>query len=60
MFELLLVVLLVVAWLVSQRRSSGPRPPGPPRLPLLGSLPFLDTSRGFLGWTLDPIVTKHR
>ena len=29
-------------------------------MPFLGSLPFLDLSKGFFSWVLDPRVTAHR
>ena len=35
-------------------------PPGPPAVPLLGSLPFLQLSRGLIDWSTDPRVTRHR
>ena len=54
----LLIVTLVLAtchWYYKRRRL----PPGPPAVPLLGSLPFLDLRRGLTDWSTDPIVTRH-
>lgn len=55
----LLIVFLIVLFLIRKMKRKRLRPPGPPRVPLLGSLPFLDMSRGFLSWSLDPRVTAH-
>ena len=52
-----LLLLLTLVFLVSRRRR---RPPGPPSLPVLGSIPFLDVSKGILDWILDPRVTDHK
>ena len=35
-------------------------PPGPGRIPLLGSLPFLTLKNGILDWVLDREVTRHK
>ena len=35
-------------------------PPAPPAVPLLGSLPFLQLSRGLIDWSTDLRVTRHR
>ena len=51
---LLLVLLLL---LLTRRRSQFP---GPPRLPLMGSLPWLTKTHGFGDWVLDPLVTRHK
>ena len=51
-----LVVSLLYRW-CSNRRSL---PPGPPALPLLGSLPFLQLSKGLTDWVIDTRVTRHR
>ena len=59
MFVLSLVlatlVLATVHWFVKRRSL----PPGPPAVPVLGSLPFLDLSRGLVDWSCDPRVTRH-
>ena len=54
---MVLVLLLSCLYLRSRRVLS---PPGPPSIPLLGSLPFLTTRRGLFDWALDTPVTKHR
>ena len=56
----LLIIFLILLFLSRKtfRRKRG-LPPGPPRIPFLGSLPFLDLSKGFLSWTLDTRVTAH-
>ena len=35
-------------------------PPGPPRIPILGSIPFISVKRGLLDWALDKKVTAHK
>ena len=55
----LLAAVLVLAtcrWFLARLRL----PPGPPALPLLGSLPFLSLRRGLVDWSSDPRVTRHR
>merc|ERR1719319_590177 len=60
MATILLLLLLLPLLLLLRHLYSRRRPPGPPSLPLLGSLPFLSTAKGLLDWTLDPQVTKNR
>ena len=57
--SLLLVFLLILFSISKIFGRNKLRPPGPPCVPFLGSLPFLDMSKGFLSWGLDPRVTKH-
>ena len=55
----LLLAILVLAscrWYLARLRL----PPGPPAVPLLGSLPFLHLRRGLVDWSTDPRVTRHR
>ena len=58
LLSLLLAVLVLAtcSWYLTRLRL----PPGPPALPLLGSLPFLPLRRGLIDWSTDPRVTKHR
>ena len=51
-----LLVLAVVRWYLKRRVL----PPGPPAVPVLGCLPFLQLRRGLVDWSLDPRVTRHR
>lgn len=60
MFVVCLALLLVCISLAYCRRKTNPLPPGPPRLPILGSVPFLTTSRGLFDWALDASVTRHK
>ena len=53
---LFLLVLAVVRWYLKRRVL----PPGPPAVPVLGCLPFLQLRRGLVDWSLDPRVTRHR
>jgi len=56
LFLLFLLLLLLMLHHAYHRRC---RPPGPCSLPLVGSLPFLTTTRGILDWALDPRVTSE-
>ena len=61
----LLLLFVVIRKIVWRKHPPGwkifwkKHPPGPPRVPFLGSLPFLDISKGFLSWGLDQRVTAH-
>ena len=56
----LLIIFLILLFLIRKIfHKKRTIPPGPPRVPLLGSLPFLDLSKGFLSWGLDKRVTAH-
>ena len=50
-----LLLLAVCRWYVRRRLL----PPGPPAVPVLGSIPFLDLRRGLVSWTTDTRVTGH-
>ena len=60
MFVVCLALILVFISLAYFRRKTNPLPPGPTRLPILGSVPFLTTRRGLFDWALDISVTRHR
>ena len=51
-----LLVLAVCRWYFKRRKL----PPGPPSIPLLGCLPFLNLRRGLVDWASDSRVTRHR
>ena len=57
---LLLLLLLLLALFLLLRRRSRKEPPGLPSLPLVGSIPFMDISKGVLSWSLDARITAHR
>ena len=44
-FLVVFVAVLIVIWIYKQTRKPAKFPPGPPRLPILGSLPFLVGSK---------------
>ena len=59
--ELLLSLLLLTFFLIMwYRTKSTDDPPGPPRVPLLGCLPFLTLKRGVVDWVLDKCVLQHK
>lgn len=53
---LLFLTFIYIFWKKRERRI----PPGPTRLPLLGSIPFLTIKKGLSDWVLDEAVTKHK
>eukprot|EP00091_Calanus_sinicus_P017336 TRINITY_DN3743_c0_g1_i5.p1 TRINITY_DN3743_c0_g1~~TRINITY_DN3743_c0_g1_i5.p1 ORF type:complete len:349 (-),score=66.23 TRINITY_DN3743_c0_g1_i5:512-1558(-) len=60
MFEVSLALLLLTCIFIFWKKRERKKPPGPTRLPLLGSTPFLNTKKGLSDWTMDEAVTKHR
>ena len=59
---LLTLVLAITIFLAIffRRKNKSKLPPGPPCLPILGCLPFVNTKKGIFSWTLDHAVTKHK
>ena len=57
---LVAVILLISLWLLLQLQGRRSWPPGPGRIPLLGSLPFITLKNGILDWVLDRDVTRHK
>ena len=53
---LIFLAVLIAIWYKSTMKD----PPGPHRVPLLGSFPFLNMKKGVVGWLLDRNVTQHR
>ena len=51
---------LVVFVFLAYRAKQSKKPPGPPSLPILGSLPFISHKQGLFSWTLDEAVTRHK
>ena len=53
-------LFLLLSWHILWRRKRSNLPPGPPRLPLLGSLPFLSMERGLVSWLQSEKITRHK
>ena len=53
---LIFLAAILAIWFKSTRKD----PPGPNRVPLLGSFPFLNMKKGLVGWVLDRNVTQHK
>ena len=56
---LLFTSLLSVIWMMWYRGQKN-YPPGPRRVPLLGSIPFMTMKNGILDFLLDSSVTRNR
>ena len=58
---ILILILILTVSIYSLRRRYGKKLlPGPPRVPILGSLPFLTTKKGTGDWVFDTVVTQHK
>eukprot|EP00092_Neocalanus_flemingeri_P004804 GFUD01005172.1.p1 GENE.GFUD01005172.1~~GFUD01005172.1.p1 ORF type:complete len:484 (+),score=104.63 GFUD01005172.1:98-1549(+) len=55
-----LFLLFLIFCFIFWKRKARTLPPGPRRIPLLGSLPFLSIQRGLFDWVLDEDVTRHK
>jgi len=51
--------VLLVLYLIKKRQNESKLPKGPMRLPLIGSIPFLTTTKGVSDWVLDGSVTQE-
>ena len=60
MLSSLLIVITFLVFLVKWFLDQKKLPPGPKRIPFIGSLPFITTKKGVGDWTLDEDVTKHK
>ena len=56
----LLMIGFVSIYFLFKKRNRRNLPPGPTRLPIVGSLPFLTLRRGIMDWTMDQSVIENR
>ena len=56
----LVALFVLLCFLYIFREKGSKSPPGPRRIPLLGSIPFLPRKKGVTDWFLEESVTKHR
>ena len=59
MIGITLALFCLTCYFILWRKSKN-IPPGPPRIPILGSIPFISVKRGLLDWVLDKTVTIHK
>ena len=55
-----IILLLLFIFFFIWHRVSRKIPPGPIRLPLIGSIPFVTLKKGILDWTMDAAVTRNK
>ena len=60
MISELLVIFLVSVLLLFGLKSRRKVPPGPPQVPILGSIPFLTLEKGVGDYFLDECVTRNK
>ena len=60
MISALLGIFLLSVFLLFGLKSRRKVPPGPPQVPILGSLPFLTMEKGVGDYFLDECVTRHK
>ena len=60
MISELLVIFLVSVLLLFGLKSRRKVPPGPPQVPILGSIPFLKLEKGVGDYFLDECVTRNK
>ena len=60
--ELLIIIAitLLLVYIFQSKKNKTKSPPGPRRIPLFGSLPFLTLKNGVSDWALDQSVTMHK
>ena len=60
MISELLVIFLVSVLLLFGLKSRRKVPPGPPQVPILGSIPFLTLEKGVGDYFLDECITRNK
>ena len=60
MISVLLLIFLASIFLLFGLKGRRKVPPGPPQVPILGSIPFLTLEKGVGDYFLDECVTRHK
>merc|ERR1711892_36338 len=60
MLGVILALGLLTVFLFYWNRKCKKLPPGPPRIPVLGSVPFISMRRGIMDWVLDKSITQNK
>jgi len=60
MIGITLFLLFLSFCLIVWKKKGKRFPPGPPRIPIIGSVPFITMKNGLMDWSLDKSITSYK